>query len=56
MVAKVMQLLIYMGTTSATNKGDVIRPVATKDHSSNERLPSSACCYYDPYIYSVILK
>jgi hypothetical protein len=40
---KVMQRFIYRRITVPTVIGDVSRPVATKNHSSNERLPSSAC-------------
>jgi hypothetical protein len=37
-------------------EGDVTRPIATQDHSSNERLTSSARWYCDLYIYSTIMK
>jgi hypothetical protein len=42
--AKAMQRFIYRGTTIATGISDVIRAVATENHSSDGRLPSSTCC------------
>jgi hypothetical protein len=39
-----MQLFIYRGTTVATGIGDVSRAIATKNHSSDRRLPSSTRC------------
>jgi hypothetical protein len=42
--AMAAQRFIYRGTTVATNIGDVIRDVATENHSSDRRLQSSACC------------
>jgi hypothetical protein len=42
--AKAAQRLIYWGTIVAMGIGDVSRAVATKNHSSDERLPSSAHC------------
>jgi hypothetical protein len=53
--AKVTQWFIYRGTTIATGICDVIRAVATENHSSNGPLPSSDCCKCDPYIYCAIL-
>jgi hypothetical protein len=42
--AKVVQWFIYRVTALATGIGDISRAVATENHSSNRRLPSSACC------------
>jgi hypothetical protein len=53
--AKVTQWFIYRGTTVAMGICDVIRAVATENHSSNGPLPSSDCCKCDPYIYCAIL-
>jgi hypothetical protein len=41
---KTMQRFIYRGTTIATGINDAIRAVATENHSSDGRLPSSARC------------
>jgi hypothetical protein len=42
--AKAAQQFIYRRITVATGIGDVIRVVATENHSSSGRLPSSAHC------------
>jgi hypothetical protein len=42
--AKETQQFIYRGTKVAKGISDVIRVVATENHSSNERLPSSTHC------------
>jgi hypothetical protein len=52
---KVTERFIYRGTISSTGTGDVSRPIATKDHSSDRLLPPSAHCYCNPYMYSAIL-
>jgi hypothetical protein len=54
--SKGVQRFIYRRTTTATSAGDVTRPIATEDHNGNGRMVSSAHGYYDPYIYSVIVK
>jgi hypothetical protein len=41
---KVVQQFIYRGTTAAMGIGDISRAIATKNHSSDGRLQSSACC------------
>jgi hypothetical protein len=41
---KVTQRFIYRGTTIATGISDVIRVVATENHSSDGPLPSSDRC------------
>jgi hypothetical protein len=41
---KVVQWFVYWETIVATNISDVIRAIAAENHSSNRRLPSSACC------------
>jgi hypothetical protein len=55
-LAKGTQWFIYRATTSAMGTGDVSSPVSIEDHSSDGRLPSLAHCYYDPYIFSPIIK
>jgi hypothetical protein len=49
--SKGVQRFIYRGTTTATNAGDVTRPIATEDHNGNWWMVSSAHGYCDPYIY-----
>jgi hypothetical protein len=39
-----VQQFIYRGTTVATGTGEVSKAVATENHSSDERLLSSAHC------------
>jgi hypothetical protein len=48
--AMVVQRFIYRGSTVVTGICDIIRAVATENHSSDGRLPSSARCYCDPYV------
>jgi hypothetical protein len=44
---------IHRGTTVATGIGNVIRAVATENHSSDGRLPSSTHCYCHPYVLTL---
>jgi hypothetical protein len=52
---KVAQRFIYIGSTVAMGIGDVSRAIATENHNSDGRLPSSAR-WCDSYIYIIILK
>jgi hypothetical protein len=42
--AKIVQRFIYWGTTVTTSIGEVSKVVATENHSSDGRLPSSEHC------------